>query len=133
MKCLARTNLKTVPDILFVAAASVSAYYLVATITFVTEQRMPDMPHVGTYLMRSSRLKYTLHPRNIAETLYHPIMGYGGLAYTRLRRKHSHAQPVFGVAPYIAFNPPFVLDKVTPHKCIIAATCCLVEKLTAQL
>ena len=51
MKCLTRAEGKTVLDELLIARELISPEYLVAPIAHISEEGMPDMLHVSTYLM----------------------------------------------------------------------------------
>lgn len=124
---LARTYLEAVFDELAVAAGPIAAQYLKTSVTPVGKQRMADMPHVRPYLMGTPCLEYALYKRNIAEPLYYAVMGYGVLAYPRVRRKHSHAHPVFKVSADVALNAPLIFGKITPDQGIVTAVGGLVE------
>ena len=93
---------------------------------------MTNVLHVGTNLMRPSCLEDTFHEGDISETLKHPIMGDGTLAYVAAHREYCHAKPVLWVATNITFNGAVVLYEVTPHKSIILAVGSLVEELCTK-
>ena len=133
MKSLARTYLQAILYKLLVAAAAVSAQYDGASVALITEERMADMPHMGTYLMGAAGLKDTLNQSDIAEALYHAVVGYGMLAYARVGREHRHTEPVLRIAADVALNAPFIFGEVAPHHGVVAAVCSLVEELCAEL
>jgi len=93
---------------------------------------MPDVLHVGTYLVRASGLQDALHERGVAKALQHLVVCDSRFADTRLRVEDLHAQPVFGVAPDVALDAALVFDEVSPDECVVGAVRRLVEKLLAQ-
>ena len=113
MKSLPMAQFEAVLYKRFVAAAALAAKYFGSTIAFITEQRMPDVFHVGTYLMGTARFKHTLHQRYIAEALYHAIVGDGRFPYFGVGWEHRHAQSVLRVTGDIAFNAYLVFGKIT--------------------
>ena len=69
MQHLSRTDVKAVLDECLVAAATLTAQNLGASIALVAEQRMADVAHVGTYLMGAPCFQAALHQCYIAESL----------------------------------------------------------------
>ncbi|CQB89856.1 Uncharacterised protein [Chlamydia trachomatis] len=90
---------------------------------------MPNVFHVGAYLVRSSRFQDTFYERYIAEAFQYAIMCNGAFAYLTVGWKHVHAQPVPRVSSDIALNAPFILVEVAPYQGIVAAVSGLVEEL----
>lgn len=114
MKRLARTYLQAVLYKLLVAAAAVSAQYDGASVALVAEERMADMPHMGTYLMGAAGLEDTLNQRDIAEALYHAVMGYGMLAYARVGENTAMRSLSLGSRPMLPSMRPSSSVKL-PH------------------
>ena len=85
MERLPRTNGETVIDKLFIFRRGCSFQDLVSTIAFIVEQRMPDIFHMHTYLMRTSGLEAAFHQCDIAQTLQDGIVGDRRLALLHLR------------------------------------------------
>ena len=81
MQSLTTAEFKTVLDICLIGCSTLSTQNLCSSITLITEQRMPDMFHVGTNLMRTSSLQTTLHQGHITKTLQNLIMSNRTLSY----------------------------------------------------
>ena len=69
MKHLPRTELKAVLYERLVCRRTFTSQYLSTTIALVAEQRMTDMLHVSTYLMRTTRLQPALNKRGVSKAL----------------------------------------------------------------
>ena len=65
MKGLSRALLEAVVDELRVARRGVATQYLVAAVSLVVEERMPNVAHVHAYLVSASRLELALHHRHM--------------------------------------------------------------------
>ena len=93
---------------------------------------MPDVFHVGAYLVCPACFQYALYEGCIAEPFQYPVVGNGSLSYSAVGVEYFHAQAVLGVAPYIALYASFVFGNVAPYQCVVAAVCGLVEELFAE-
>ena len=94
---------------------------------------MTYMLHVGTYLMRATRLQDALYERHEAETLHHFPVGHGGFAYSRVGGSDRHAKPVLRITGDIALYPALILREMSPDERLIRAVRGLVEELLAEL
>ena len=104
-------------------AALRSAQYAIAAITFVIEERVSQVSHVGTYLMGAAGLEHTLHQRNIAKAFQHLVVSNGMFADVGIGRKHRHLHAVFGMATNVSFDASALFLKVAPYQCIVSAAC----------
>ena len=75
VQSLSRTDFEAVANELLVAAAALAAQDFVAAIAFVAEERMPDVFHMGTYLVGASSFEDTFHESYVAEAFNHAIVG----------------------------------------------------------
>lgn len=132
VQSLPRAYLEAVLYECLVSTATLSTEDLGSAIAFVAEERMPDMFHVGTYLMSATGLQNTFNKRYVTEPLKYPVVGHGTFAYSGIRRKDCHPKPVMRVAGYISFYAALILSEVAPNQGVIATVCRLIEELQSQ-
>ncbi len=133
MQGLTRTQLEAILDIGLVRSCALTAQNFRTAIALVGKQRMADVLHVGTNLMRASRFQATLDERGIAIALQHAVVGDGALAHVASGREDGHTLTVTRVTADVAFNKPRVFREVAPDQCLIAAVGVVVEELGTQL
>ena len=129
MKSLTRTDFKAVADKTIITARLCSTQNFITPIAFITEERMSQMFHVGSYLMGSPRFKNTFYKRDVAKTFQHAIMSNGVLTYFRLGREYCHLQTIFRIPGNVTNNCPFFLLDIPPNKGIVAAARCFIKEL----
>lgn len=74
MQCLPWTNGEAIIDKLFILRIHRSLYDLIAAIKVVIEQRVAEIFHVHTYLVRTACFEHALHQRYIPESFEYLIM-----------------------------------------------------------
>ena len=119
MQGLAWAELEAVLNECFISAAALSAQYLFASICGICKERMTDMLHMCTYLMRATCLKYALHERCIAKAFDNAIVGNCILSDATVGRKDFHAQSVLGVTGYVSLDRSLVVNEVSPYQGVV--------------
>ena len=128
---LTRTSLEAVLHKLAVGSRGGTLENLVATVALVVEERVSQVLHVHTDLVRTSRLENTLHESHIADAVQHLVVCHRMLAYGGVG-KHSHLQAVVRVARYLAAHGTRLLLERAPYERVVVALGRLVEELYAQ-
>lgn len=131
MEHLTGAEFEAVLYVSLIAGRSFPTENLRSAISLVAEQRMPNVLHVGSDLMRTPRLENTLYQSDIAIALEHLIVGHGRLTDIRVCRENLHAQTVFRISSDITLYPSPVVREVPPDESIVAAVSRLIEKLLA--
>ena len=132
MERLSRANGETVIHKLFIFRRGCSFQNLVSTITLIVEQRMPDIFHMDTYLMRTPGFEAAFHQCDIAQTFQNGIVGDRRLALISFgENRHLHA--VTRITADIAFDPSFVVAYDTPYERPVFTFGRFVEKLQTEV
>ena len=133
MESLTRTKGEAIANKCLVGSRLRTAKYDVPPITRIVEKGMPDVGHMGAYLMGTSGFKNTLNKRHIPKAFQDTIVGDGGFSDFGVFWEHTHLQSVVGIAGDITANGTFILCEVYPYDGIIFPARGLVEKLQAEL
>ena len=120
MQRLTRDKLEAVLDKLLIFLECSTLQDAVATVALVVEQGVTLPRHVNTYLVRTTRLKTTLHQRNVAIAAQHLEVCHGMLTVGAVG-KDIHLQALLGATADVSDDSTLVLGNVTPHKGNIAA------------
>ena len=128
VECVAWHSLETIFDKLLILREGGTLQYLVATVTLIVEERVTDILHMNTNLVRSSRLESALHQSNIAVALQHLVVSNGVLTL-RAIGKDIHLVAILRVATNMSRNSTLVVSQVTPHERNVATLCGVVEEL----
>ncbi len=121
---------EAVLDELLVAGELVAPKDLVATIACISEERVPDVAHVGTDLVRASRLESAFDPADVGELLEERVVGDGVLALRRALGIDSHLQAVTLITADVADDRAFGFLQSAPDEGAVGAAGSLVEELT---
>src|ERR1700759_129431 len=85
VQSVARADIKTIINKLFVIAENSSFYNFIAAISFIVKQGVPNVLHVYAYLVRPTRFQNTLYECGVAKSFQNLIMGYRFLAIVAFR------------------------------------------------
>ena len=138
MQRLTRQHLETILHKLPVPCKSGTLHNVVAAVGAIVEERMPDVLHVGTYLMRAPCLQHTLHQRHVSEPLQHLPVRHRMLpplfllGHTLLVRIDTHHPPVLRRTAQVAHNGAAVFVKIAPHKGVVFSLDCMFKELLGQ-
>ena len=134
MQCLTRTDFEAIFHKLLVFGGSVAFQYLVASVSGIVEEGVPDVFHVYANLMRSPRFEPALHKRNVSQPFEYLVVGHGMFCQWIFPfGKYGEEHPVARVAPQIADDGTFVFFHVSPHQCVVGSPCGFIEKLFSQV
>lgn len=128
---LTRTDFEAVLHKLSVLCCRGASDYFVAAVASVVEERVSDMLHVHTYLVRASCFELALHHCYVAEVFDNLVVGDGVFALVAFG-EDSHLQAVFRIAADVAFHSSVVFSEFTPDQRHVLAMGCLVEELLAE-
>src|ERR1035437_1830186 len=115
MQCLPGYDLVTVFNKLFVFCIGSPSQDLITSITFIIKQGMTQKAHVGTDLMRTSCLQYTLDQGDVSKTLQHLVMCDGMFTNAAININH-HLSTVFSATAYMACHGSFIFSYITPNQ-----------------
>jgi len=131
MQRLTRAGVEAVGYKLAVGARGSALEYLAASVALIVEERVPEVLHVDTYLMRTPCLEDTLHEGDVAYALQNAVVGDGVLAYRGVS-EDGHLQAIVRVAGYLATYGASVVLQGAPHEGVVVALGGLVEELHAE-
>ena len=106
---LSRKRLKHVPQEGVVLAARRSLDRHVASVDGVTEQRMSDVLHVNSDLMRPTRFQLAFHQGYRSQALQHTVMRHGVFAFSAIL-EHLLNAPVTERAPHVTRDGAILAD-----------------------
>ena len=128
VQSMARHSLEAVLDKLLILREGGTLQYLVATVALIIKERVADILHMNTNLVRSSRFESALHQSNISVAFQHLVVRNGMLTL-RTIGKDIHLVAVLRVATDMSRNCTLILRQVTPHERNVATLCGVVEEL----
>ena len=131
VECLTGAEREAVLDELLVAGELVTPKDLVATIACISEERVPDVAHVGTDLVRASRLESAFDPADVGQLLKEGIVRDGVLTLGRSLGIDSHLQAVTLITADVADDRAFGFLQSSPDKGAVGTAGGLVEELTS--
>ena len=132
VESLARTQGETIVNELFILRVDSSLADLRAAVSGIVEQRMADIIHVDTDLVRTTGFQTAFHDRDIAETLDDPVMSDRMLALVPFRI-YLEAKSVIRIAADVAGDGPLVFFKIPPNHGHILPLYRMPEKLPRQI
>ena len=132
MKRLTGEYLEAVVNKLTVTGECSTAQNLIAAVSSVVEQRMPDMFEMRSDLVCASGFKATFHQRNIPEALHDAIMGYGMFSM-RTVFNYAHLLPVLRVAPDMTGYDARIAVGASPDQCDVFSFDGVLEELTREV
>ena len=133
VECLTGAEREAVLDELLVAGELVTPKDLVATIACISEERVPDVAHVGTDLVRASRLESAFDPADVGQLFEERVVGDGVLTLGRALGIDCHLQAVTLVTADVADDRAFGFLQSSPDEGAVGAAGRLVEELTSQM
>ena len=133
VKSLTRADLKAVLDELAVLGVNRALADFRATIPFVIEQRMADVAHVDSDLVRAPCLQSAFNNGDVTEPLQHLVMRHGMLSTIVLYRIDFEPQPVVGISTDVAVNRPLILLDVAPYNGHVPSLDRMLEELPGQI
>ena len=101
-------------------------------VAFIVEQRMANVFHVRTNLVRTACLQLAFQQGDIPQAFHHAVMRHSRLAAAAVR-KDRHLLPVSGIASNVPFYRSVIFIEAPPGHCRVQALRCFVEKLPAQV
>ena len=132
MKHLAWADIEAVLDESLVGGRPLPAKDLGATISLITEEWVPDVPHVGANLVGATCLEHTLDEGCVSEALHHTIVCHSRFSYLGIGWENHHAQTIAWIAGDVALDATFVFGEVAPDERQIGAVGGLVKELKTE-
>ena len=131
MERLARQEAKTIVDKLLIFREGGTFKDLVASIGSIVEERMTNMLHMGSDLMRAACLQHTFDKRDITKRFDNTPMRDGIFSPFGIV-SNMHHPTVMGRTFKIAYNGTLVLVKAAPNQGVVLTLDGVVEELLGQ-
>ena len=95
-------------------------------VAFIVEQRMANVFHVRTDLVRAACFQLTFQQGDIPKAFQHAVMRHSRFTAATVR-KDRHLLPVSGIASNVAFYRSVIFIETPPGHCRVQALRCFME------